>query len=52
MLAVLDAAHAVFELNHICWAKRFDKARRREDEEILVSTGDDGAVKIWTVQDQ
>ncbi|KAI9761139.1 MAG: hypothetical protein M4579_001186 [Chaenotheca gracillima] len=58
-----EAAHGVFEINHVCWAKRFDgkyRQRKRQrdgddpvevklDEEMIVSTGDDGAVRAWVV---
>jgi cytosolic iron-sulfur protein assembly protein CIAO1 len=47
VLAVLDNAHGVYEINHVCWTKRRDKGRRNDDEEIIISTGDDGEVKAW-----
>lgn len=49
VLAEIEGAHGVFETNHVCWAKRADKGKRSEDEEVIVSTGDDGVVKIWTL---
>ncbi|KAF2740679.1 putative cytosolic iron-sulfur protein assembly protein 1 [Polyplosphaeria fusca] len=49
--AELYSAHDVFEVNHAVWAKRCDKGRRSDDEEIIVSTGDDGEVKAWTVEE-
>ncbi len=45
----LDNAHGVFEINHVCWARRADKGRKSGDEEVIVSTGDDGVVKVWTL---
>lgn len=48
MLAEVENAHDVFEVNHVCWAPRADKGKRFEGEEVLVSTGDDGEVKVWT----
>ncbi|KAI9767523.1 MAG: Cytosolic iron-sulfur protein assembly protein [Geoglossum umbratile] len=48
VLAEMPAAHGVYEVNHVCWAKRFDKGRAK-DEEIIISTGDDGVVKAWTL---
>ena len=41
--AQIDGAHGVCEVNHVCWASK------SEDEEVLVSTGEDGSVKVWTV---
>lgn len=47
ILAEIEDAHGVFEVNHVCWAKRFDRARRSGNEEVIISTGDDGEVKVW-----
>jgi WD40 repeat protein len=52
VVAELFSAHDVFEINHVCWAARSDKGRRSEDEEVIVSTGDDGEVKVWVVDEQ
>lgn len=49
VLAKFDNAHGVFEINHVCWARRADRRKRSEDEEVIVSTGDDGVVKVWTL---
>ncbi|KAH0563485.1 hypothetical protein GP486_001951 [Trichoglossum hirsutum] len=49
VLAEMAAAHGVYEVNHVCWAKRFDKDRTR-DEEIIISTGDDGTVRAWVLE--
>jgi cytosolic iron-sulfur protein assembly protein CIAO1 len=49
VLAVLDNAHGVYEINHVCWTERRDKGRRSDEEEIIISTGDDGEVKAWLV---
>ncbi|KAK7511248.1 WD40-repeat-containing domain protein [Phyllosticta citriasiana] len=49
VVAEVEGAHDVFEINHVIWATRRDKGRRSEDEEVLVSTGDDGEAKIWTL---
>lgn len=51
VIATLENGHDVFEINHATWAPRFDKNRRNELEEIIVSTGDDGDVKVWTLDD-
>ena len=49
VLAEVDGAHGVFEINHVCWARRSDRGRLKDDEEIILSTGDDGAVKVWSL---
>lgn len=43
----VEGAHDVFEINHVAWTKRRDKVRRNDSEEIIISTGDDGEVKLW-----
>ena len=50
--AMLEAAHDEYEINHVCWAERRDKGRNFEGEEVIVSTGDDGDVRIWTLPDE
>ena len=48
VVAELDSAHDVFEVNHVTWAKRADRGKH-DDEEIVISTGDDGGVKVWAL---
>ena len=41
-------AHGPYEINHIVWSKRFDSGTTRKgEEEILVTTGDDGVIRPW-----
>lgn len=49
VIAQIDGAHGVFEVNHVAWAPRRDKKRGGDgdDEELIVTTGDDGKVKVW-----
>lgn len=49
VVAEVEGAHDVFEINHVSWAKRRDKARKTDDEEMIMSTGDDGEVKLWVL---
>ena len=49
VVAELFSGHDVFEINHVCWAKRADKGRRSEDEEVVLTTGDDGEVRVWVL---
>ena len=57
VLASIEAAHGIYEVNHICWARRADRKGRNDgkgrdrDEEVLLTTGDDGGVKAWRVSD-
>ena len=50
VIAQIEGAHGVFEVNHVAWASRRDKknaAGDGEDEDLIVTTGDDGRVKVW-----
>lgn len=62
ILATMETAHGIYEINHICWAKRADRRRQQEqqdtgssssaggEEEVLITTADDGSIKVWTVE--
>ncbi|KAF2864037.1 WD40 repeat-like protein [Piedraia hortae CBS 480.64] len=39
---VQEYAHDVYEINHITWA-------RKDGNQVLVSSGDDGTVRVWGV---
>lgn len=47
VVAEIEGAHGVFEINHVCWAPRADRGKASDDEEVIVSTGDDGVVMAW-----
>ena len=49
IIAQIEDAHGDFEINHVCWALRQDQGRRRGDEEIILSSGDDGIVRAWAL---
>jgi WD40 repeat protein len=49
VVAQIEAAHAEYEINHVCWARRQDRDKRHHDEEVIVSSGDDGAVRVWAL---
>ncbi|CAD6580431.1 MAG: Cytosolic iron-sulfur protein assembly protein [Alectoria sarmentosa] len=51
VVAQIEGAHGVFEVNHVAWASRRDKNVRSnvEQEEVIITTGDDGTVKVWTM---
>ncbi|KAF1814423.1 WD40 repeat-like protein [Eremomyces bilateralis CBS 781.70] len=50
VVAEVENAHDIFEVNHVCWTVRADRGRSNEGEEVLISTGDDGEVKMWSIQ--
>ena len=49
VIAQLESAHGVFEINHIAWAPRpIQKGESSpKQEDLIVTTGDDGLVKVW-----
>ncbi|KAL4946201.1 hypothetical protein BDV06DRAFT_182947 [Aspergillus oleicola] len=50
IVAIVDGAHGIYEINHVAWAKRADRGRdESKEEEVLVTTADDGSVKVWTL---
>ncbi len=51
VVGVRENAHGPYEVNHITWCRRHDAAaaERRGEEEMLVTTGDDGVVQPWQV---
>lgn len=64
VVAVVEASHGIYEVNHVCWANRADRDRaatkttssdepsmRDVQEEMLLSSGDDGTVKAWKVDE-
>lgn len=51
LLTTLPAAHGPYEVNHVTWCRRYDTtSERRGEEEMLVTTGDDGIVRPWQVE--
>ncbi|KAH8906719.1 WD40 repeat-like protein [Coniochaeta sp. PMI_546] len=51
ILGTVANGHGPYEINHITWCKRFDPGtERRGVEEMLVTTGDDGAVRPWQIR--
>ncbi|KAK2071498.1 hypothetical protein P8C59_005917 [Phyllachora maydis] len=50
VLETVELGHGPYEINHVTWCKRFDpESRDRGVEEMLVTTGDDGIVRLWQV---
>lgn len=49
LVAQMNESHGDHEINHVCWARREDPNRRHNKEEIILSTGDDGVVRVWTL---
>ncbi|KAL2872215.1 iron-sulfur cluster assembly protein CIA1 [Aspergillus lucknowensis] len=50
IVAIIDGAHGIYEINHVAWAKRADRGRHgSNDEEVLITTADDGSIKVWSI---
>lgn len=49
VVAQIGSAHDDYEINHVCWAPRQDRGKQHDDEEVILSTGDDGVVRVWTL---
>jgi WD40 repeat protein len=50
VLTTLELAHGPYEINNATWCARFDGGRKGE-EEMLITTGDDGVVKAWAIEE-
>ncbi|KAF5133698.1 putative cytosolic iron-sulfur protein assembly protein 1 [Metarhizium anisopliae] len=51
LLTTIPNSHGPFEVNHITWCRRYDAgSEKRGEEEMLVTTGDDGIVRSWQVR--
>ena len=49
-VVTMEGAHGIYEVNHVQWAKRADRGREEgKEEEVLVTTADDGSIKVWTI---
>ncbi|RNJ56177.1 cytosolic iron-sulfur protein assembly [Verticillium nonalfalfae] len=50
LLTTVPNAHGPYEVNHITWCRRYDAGTERKgEEEMLVTTGDEGLVRPWQV---
>ncbi|KAF1988090.1 putative cytosolic iron-sulfur protein assembly protein 1 [Aulographum hederae CBS 113979] len=50
VIAEIEGGHDEYEINHATWCRRRDKGKRSEDEEVVITTGDQGDVKAWTLE--
>ncbi|KAK3343917.1 WD40-repeat-containing domain protein [Lasiosphaeria hispida] len=51
LLATVADGHGSYEINHITWCRRFDAGTdRKGEEEMLITTGDDGVIRPWQVR--
>ncbi|APA12239.1 hypothetical protein SS1G_10762 [Sclerotinia sclerotiorum 1980 UF-70] len=51
VLTVLEGAHGPYEVNHVTWCMRYDNGKKKPDEEMIITTGDDGLTKAWFIEE-
>ncbi|KAH8821245.1 putative cytosolic iron-sulfur protein assembly protein 1 [Xylogone sp. PMI_703] len=57
IIATLEGGHGPYEINHATWSKRYDNKSGKEggadgeEEEMIITTGDDGTIKAWILVD-
>jgi hypothetical protein len=49
IVAEMEGAHGVYEVNCVSWSTRYDKDKRGDSDEIIISAGDDGEVNFWVL---
>ncbi|KAF3930766.1 Coronin-1A [Dactylellina cionopaga] len=47
IIAQVNAAHGVYEINSIVWCPKWDKQGVKTEGDVLLSTGDDGIVNVF-----
>jgi WD40 repeat protein len=50
IVGMLEGGHGPYEINHVAWCSRFDPGRKDADEEMIITTGDDGIVRAWAME--
>ncbi|PMD27244.1 putative cytosolic iron-sulfur protein assembly protein 1 [Hyaloscypha hepaticicola] len=50
IVGTLAGGHGPYEINHVIWCTRFDSGKAEGGEEMIVTTGDDGAVRAWALK--
>lgn len=50
IIAEVEGAHGVHEINSVLWSRRWDKDGKGENDEVLLTAGDDGVVNVYTIE--
>jgi WD40 repeat protein len=50
IVGISQGGHGPYEINHIAWSPRYDIGRRDPDEEMIITTGDDGVIRAWAIE--
>jgi WD40 repeat protein len=52
IVAEVGLAHGAYEINCVAWSTRYDKDKRGENDEIIISSCDDGKVNFWVLDEE
>ncbi|RKF63073.1 putative cytosolic iron-sulfur protein assembly protein 1 [Erysiphe neolycopersici] len=50
IILTIGSCHGPYEINHITWCERWN-CEKQEEEEMIITTGDDGKVRAWCLQE-
>ena len=51
IVGVLNSSHGPYEINHVTWCTRYDAGKTQKDEEMIITTGDDGVARAWSIDE-
>jgi WD40 repeat protein len=51
VIGVLNGGHGPYEINHVAWCTRYDPGKSKQGEEMVITSGDDGIVRAWAIQE-
>lgn len=51
VVGMSEGGHGPYEINHVAWCPRFDPGRKDTGEEMIITTGDDGIVRAWAIEE-
>jgi len=51
IVGVLNSGHGPYEINHVTWCPRYDAGKTQTDEEMIITTGDDGVARAWAIDE-
>lgn len=51
VVGACKGGHGPYEINHVAWCTRYDAGRTKDDEEMIITTGDDGYVRAWVIDE-
>ena len=51
VIGILESGHGPYEINHVTWCTRYDAGKTQIDEEMIITTGDDGVARAWAIDE-